>query len=97
MSMMRSEEALGNFRTFHTARRVPAAPLQPVVDPAGWSPGDLGPVASWSYRITERDIAELSDAVAAVRRNGIPTEASHARRFPAQGVGRRAGPMSGAN
>ena len=82
MSMMRSEEALGSFRTYHTARRVPAVPLQPVVDPAGWSPGDLGPVASWSYRITERDTAELSDAVAAVRRNGIPTEEVTREDFP---------------
>ncbi len=82
MSMMRSEEALGSFRTYHTARRVPAVPLQPVVDPAGWSPGDLGPVASWSYRITERDTAELRDAVAAVRRNGIPTEEVTREDFP---------------
>src|SRR4051794_2898991 len=75
--MMRSEDAVatGNFRTFHKARRVPATSLQPVVDPAGWSPGDLGAVATWSYRLTERDIGELSDAVAGVRRKGIPVEA----------------------
>ena len=84
MSMMRSEEATvtGNFRTFHKAKRIPATPLQPVVDPAGWSPADLGAVASWSYRITDRDIAELSDAVAAVRHNGIPVEAITRDDFP---------------
>jgi Taurine catabolism dioxygenase TauD, TfdA family len=84
VSMMRSEEieTAGNFRTFHKARRVPAAPLQPVVDPAGWSPGDLGPVETWSYRITERDIGELSDAVASVRRNRIPIEGVARDNFP---------------
>src|SRR5262249_27080470 len=56
-------------------RRVPAFPLQPVIDPAGWSPGDLGDVATWSYRITEGDIHELSAAVASVRRIGIAVEA----------------------
>src|SRR5215218_4967005 len=84
VSMMRSEDTrtAGNFRTFHKANRIPATPLQPVVDPAGWSPRDLGPVASWSYQITERDIGELSDAVAAARRNGIATEAVARDNFP---------------
>src|SRR4051812_34415908 len=82
--MMRSEDAVaaGNFRTFYKARRLPATPLQPVVDPAGWSPKDLGAVASWSYRITDCDIGELSDAVAAVRRNGIAVEAITRDDFP---------------
>ena len=42
----------GDFRTFHKARRKPAVPMQPVVDPAEWAPGDLGEVSSWSYRFT---------------------------------------------
>jgi len=74
--------AVGNFRTFHKARRVPAVPLQPVVDPAGWSSGDLGDVATWSYRMTDSDIDELSAAVASVRRNGIPVEAVNRDNFP---------------
>jgi hypothetical protein len=49
--------------------------MQPVIDPAGWSPADFGAVASWSYRISERDIAELANAVASVRRQGIPLAA----------------------
>jgi hypothetical protein len=49
--------------------------MQPVIDPAGWAPGDLGPVETWSYRITEHDVGELSEAVASVRRQGIPIEA----------------------
>ena len=73
---------LGEFRTFHTARRVPAAAMQPVIDPAGWSPRDLGPVATWSYRLSERDISELADAVASVQRNGIAVEAVNCDNFP---------------
>ena len=32
---------MGDFRSFKTARRLPAAPMKPVVDPAGWKPRDL--------------------------------------------------------
>ena len=49
--------------------------MQPAIDPAGWSPEDFGAVAAWSYRISERDASELADAVASVRRRGIPVEA----------------------
>lgn len=73
---------MGNFRTFHQARRLPAVPSRPVVDPAGWFPGDLGEVAAWSYQITDRDIDELSDGVAAIRRHGIPVEAVRRDNFP---------------
>ena len=30
---------MGDFRSFKTARREPAAPMKPVVDPAGWTAG----------------------------------------------------------
>src|SRR5690348_2435333 len=73
---------MGQFRTFGTVQRVPAVPMQPVIDPAGWTPDDLGPVAAWSYRITERDIGELADAVAFVRRQGIAIEAVDRGHFP---------------
>ena len=72
----------GDFRTFHKARRVPAVAMQPVIDPAGWSPGDLGEVATWSYRITDARHDELAEAVAAVRRNGIAVEAVRRDNFP---------------
>src|SRR4051794_40472294 len=65
---------MGQFRTFDTVRRVPAVSMQPVIDPAGWSPDDFGDVATWSYRISEREADELADAVASVRRQGIATE-----------------------
>src|SRR5215813_8328098 len=76
----------GDFRTFHKARRVPAVPLQPAIDPAGWSPDDLGDVATWSYRITDSDIDELSAAVASVRRSSIPVEAVSRDNFPLKGL-----------
>jgi hypothetical protein len=72
----------GDFRTFQKARREPAAPVQPVIDPAGWSSDDLGDVSTWSYRFTTRDHDELAEAVAAVRRNGVAIEAVQRDNFP---------------
>ena len=63
-----------SFRTYHQTRRLPARALQPLVDPAGWSPESLRDVASWSYRLTDRDHAELIAATEAIRRNDIPVE-----------------------
>ena len=72
----------GDFRTFHKARRKPALAMQPVIDPAEWGPGELGDVASWSYRFTARDHDELAEAVATVRRNGVAVEAVGRDNFP---------------
>lgn len=63
-----------SFRTYHQTRRVPARAMEPLLDPAGWSPESLRDVASWSYRITDQDRAELIGATAAIRRNGIAAE-----------------------
>jgi hypothetical protein len=73
---------VGDFRTFRTAKRVPAQPLQPVIDPADWSPSDLGPVDRWSYRLSERDVDELAAAVAAVRRGGVSLTDVNCETFP---------------
>ncbi len=73
---------MGDFRTFHAAARIPALPMQPVTDPADWSPADLGPVETWSYRLGERDIEELGAAVAHVRRNGVPLTDIDSDSFP---------------
>ena len=62
---------MGDFRSFKTARREPAAPMKPLVDPAGWTAERLKDVSSWSYRINAADAGELEAAVAAVRRNGV--------------------------
>jgi Taurine catabolism dioxygenase TauD, TfdA family len=42
-----------------------------VVDPADWSPEGLKDVASWSYRISDRDAEELAAGIAAVRRSDV--------------------------
>ena len=73
---------MGDFRTFRTAQRIPAQPLQPVIDPADWSATDLGPVDGWSYRLTERDIDELAAGVAAIRRGGVPLVDVNCETFP---------------
>jgi hypothetical protein len=62
---------MGDFRSFKAAVREPAAAMQPLADPAGWSASDLKDVASWSYRINATDADELEAAVAAVRRSGV--------------------------
>jgi len=78
---------MGDFRTFPTAKRRPAQPMQPVVDPADWSPASLKDVASWSYRLTGRDADELSDAVAAVRRAGVAAVDVSRESFPLRSLG----------
>src|SRR5690349_4884807 len=63
-----------SFRTYHEKKRVPARPMEPVIDPAGWSPESLDDVGSWSYRLTAGDCAELTAATDAIRRKGIAPE-----------------------
>ncbi len=62
---------MADFRSFKTARREVAAPMKPLVDPAGWAADDLRDVSRWSYCITAGDADELEAAVAAVRRRGV--------------------------
>src|SRR5207302_4508852 len=76
------EEIMGDFRSFTTRARLPAHPMQPVLDPAGWSPADLAQLADWSYRISERDADELADGVASVRRNGVAVVDVARENFP---------------
>src|SRR5437764_10368771 len=68
---MQEGPSMADFRSFKSARRLPAEPMQPVVDPAGWSPQELNDVESWSYRLTKSDTDELAGGIAAVRRRGI--------------------------
>src|SRR3954467_3182491 len=60
-----------DFRTFLTAKRQPAVAMQPVVDPAGWEAGSLGPVENWSYQMTRKDQDDLIAGVAAFQRTGL--------------------------
>lgn len=73
---------MADFRTFHRTRRVPAAPMQPVIDPAGWEPCSLGPVGDWAYRITESDADELIAAVADFRKRALPLPEVSKDTFP---------------
>jgi hypothetical protein len=53
-----------SFRTFQHSERVPARAMEPLVDPAGWSPESLRDVAQWSYRLTDADVQEIPISVA---------------------------------
>jgi hypothetical protein len=73
-----------DFRSFRNATRIPATPLAPVVDPAGWTAATLGGVDDFAYRITDRDADELLAGIAAFRRHGVPIEAVGRDSFPLQ-------------
>jgi hypothetical protein len=77
--------AMNDFRTFRSSRRGFATPMQPVVDPAGWTADELRNVADWSYRISERDADELAAGIAAVRRAGVPVVEVARENFPLAG------------
>jgi hypothetical protein len=80
--MNSQETAMGDFRSFRSSRRAPARAMEPVVDPAGWSPDDLRDVASWTYRISDRDTDELMDGVREVRRRRVPIVEIAREHFP---------------
>jgi len=78
---------MADFRSFKTAARRPAEPMQPVVDPADWSPESLKHVTNWSYRISDRDADELAAGVAAVRGAGVPIVDLKRESFPLTAFG----------
>src|SRR5215467_647240 len=78
---------MGDFRSFKTAARRPAAPMQPVVDPADWSPESLKDVASWSYRLSDRDADELADGIEAVRHARVAIVDIKRESFPLKSFG----------
>jgi hypothetical protein len=59
------------FRPRRNRARQPAAPMQPLVDPAGWTGEELAAAADWIYRLSAAEIGELESAVASVRRQGM--------------------------
>jgi hypothetical protein len=71
-----------SFRSYNDAKRLPARAMEPVVDPAGWSPESLEDVESWSYRITEADAAELINATESIRGAGVAIESVNRENFP---------------
>jgi hypothetical protein len=76
---------VGDFRSFQMNHRLPAQPMRPVVDPAGWSPEALRDVSDWSYKITQSDVSELKDGIADVRRRGVPIVEVARENFPLKG------------
>jgi Taurine catabolism dioxygenase TauD, TfdA family len=78
---------MADFRSFKSATRLPAEPMQPVVDPAGWEPEALAEVESWSYQITNRDADELAESTAAVRRKGVAMVDIERDDFPLRAFG----------
>ena len=72
---------MSGFRTFDRARRLPAKPLEPVVDPSGGGE-DLRDVAAWSYQLGGSEIDELVAGVEAVRRSGVPLTGIDRGHFP---------------
>src|ERR1700704_3266782 len=75
----------GDFRSFQSSKRGAARPMEPVVDPAGWTAEHLCNVADWSYRISERDADELAAGITAVRRNRVPIVEVARENFPLVG------------
>ena len=78
---------MSDFRSFKTAARRSAEPMQPVVDPADWSPEGLKDVANWSYRLSDRDVDELADGIKAVRRAGVAIVDITHESFPLKSFG----------
>lgn len=52
-------------------RREPARFMQPVIDPAAWSPADVSGSGAWIYTLKDAEIAETMDAVRAVSQRGL--------------------------
>lgn len=76
------DASLSDFRTYHLKRRVPAVPMQPVIDPAEWSAESLLPVRDWTYRITDQDQDELLAAVDHFRKLELPMPDVSQASFP---------------
>jgi hypothetical protein len=53
------------------APHVAAEPMKPVIDPAGWTGGELRRSHDWQFKLTASEIAELDAAVAGVKARGL--------------------------
>ncbi len=73
---------MSDFGTFRTAARVPAVSGQPVVDPAGWEPGNLVASDDWIYVLSPTDIAEVTAAADAYLADGAPLTEIARDKFP---------------
>jgi hypothetical protein len=62
--------------------REPAELMKPIVDPAGWRPEDLQESQVWAYRLSDAEIADVFDAVAAVEASGLELKDVNGDDFP---------------
>ena len=62
---------MAGFSSWRDKKRLPAVPLQPVVDPAAGYEEELRDVARWSYDFSEAEKDEFVAGVEAVRRQGV--------------------------
>lgn len=63
-------------------RRGPAVLMKPVVDPAGWTADDVRNSDTWLYRLSQREIGEIFDAVAKVEASGAAIHQVTRESFP---------------
>lgn len=68
------------------ARRQPAVPMEPVVDPAAWTGDELVRDPSWRYALADDDIAEIDAALEAVETAGIAVMDITRENFPLPGL-----------
>ncbi|MFM2129470.1 MAG: hypothetical protein RL477_1016 [Pseudomonadota bacterium] len=73
---------MASFGTFRASRREPARPGRPIVDPAGWQPGELTATEDWICRLGPAEIAEIEAAVDAVMKAGLPPAEISRGNFP---------------
>lgn len=49
-----------------------AKPLEPLVDPAGWTADELAASDDWIYELSEAEQADICKAVSHIEREGVP-------------------------
>ena len=62
--------------------RLPAEPMQPVVDPSEWTGAALDASDDWKYPLTRLEIAELDGALAGVEARGLEIKDIGIEDFP---------------
>lgn len=65
-----------------TGGRMPAEPMKPVIDPAGWRAADMRTSDRWIRTFGPEQIAEVRAAVAAIERRGMAIVDIRRRDFP---------------
>ena len=71
----------------NAAARQPAVPLQPVIDPAGWTAEEMGKTGDWVYQLSATETGEIAEAVEGVKKRGIPIIDIRREDFPLPSFG----------